>query len=163
MFRAFLHGYMDQEATPTLAPVPGVDLVAYKRMLIERFSNPEIRDTIARLCAQSSDRIPKWLLPVVRHQLATGGEISRAAAVVASWSRYAEGVDEHGDPIDVVDRLGSSLTQLAIKQRSDPDAFIGNRSLFGDLVDDARFAAAYRSALTSLHQRGARATLQSLV
>jgi mannitol 2-dehydrogenase len=163
LFRAFLHGYMDQEATPTLAPVPGVDLVAYKRMLIERFSNPEIRDTIARLCAQSSDRIPKWLLPVVRHQLATGGEISRAAAVVASWSRYAEGVDEHGDPIDVVDRLGSSLTRLAIKQRSDPDAFIGNRSLFGDLVDDARFGAAYRSALASLHQRGARATLQSLV
>jgi mannitol 2-dehydrogenase len=163
LFRAFLRGYMDQEATPTLAPVPGVDLVGYKRMLIDRFSNPEIRDTIARLCAQSSDRIPKWLLPVVRHQLATGGEIIRAAAVVASWARYAEGVDEHGDPIDVVDRLGSSLTQLAIQQRSDPDAFIKNRSLFGDLADDVRFGAAYRSALASLHQRGARATLQSLV
>lgn len=163
LFRAFLHGYMDEEATPTLAPVPGVDLAGYKDMLIERFSNPEIRDTVARLCAQSSDRIPKWLLPVIRHQLATGGEMRRAAAVVASWARYAEGVDERGDPIDVVDRLGSSLTQLAIRQRDDRDAFIGNRSLFGDLVDDDRFAAAYRSALASLHQRGARATLQSLV
>ena len=105
LFRAFLLGYMDEEATPTLAPVPGVDLDEYKRTLIERFSNPQVRDTIARLCAQSSDRIPKWLLPVVRQQLATGGEIRRSAAVVASWARYAEGVDEEGEPIEVVDRL----------------------------------------------------------
>lgn len=55
----FLRRYMDQEATPTLDPVPGVDLRVYKDTLIERFSNPEIRDTIARLSAESSDQIPK--------------------------------------------------------------------------------------------------------
>ena len=66
LFRDSCCGYMDEEATPTLAPVPGVDLDEYKRTLIERFSNPEVRDTIPRLCAESSDRIPKWLLPVVR-------------------------------------------------------------------------------------------------
>ena len=105
LFQAFLLGYMDEEATPTLPPVPGVDLDGYKHTLIERFSNPQVRDTIARLCAESSDRIPKWLLPVIREQLATGGEIRRSAAVVASWARYAEGVDEQGEPIEVVDRL----------------------------------------------------------
>jgi mannitol 2-dehydrogenase len=163
LFRAFLLGYMDSEATPTLAPVPGVDLDGYKHTLIERFSNPEIRDTIARVCAQSSDRIPKWLLPVVRQQLATGGEIRRSAAVVASWARYAEGVDEAGQPIEVVDRLRDSLMRLARRQREDPDAFIANRDVFGDLADDKRFVTAYRAALASLHERGARATLESLV
>ena len=163
MFQAFLLGYMDREAAPTLAPVPGVDLEGYKRTLIERFSNPEVRDTIARLCAESSDRIPKWLLPVIRAQLAAHGEIRRSAAVVASWARYAEGVDEAGQPIEVVDRLRESLMQLARRQRHDPDAFIANRDVFGDLVDDERFVAAYRSALASLHQRGSRATLASLV
>jgi mannitol 2-dehydrogenase len=163
LFRAFLLGYMDEEATPTLAPVPGVDLDAYKHTLIERFSNPEVRDTVARLCAESSDRIPKWLLPVIRRQLETGGEIRRAAAVVASWARYAEGVDEHGEPIDVVDRLRDTLVANARRQRGDPNAFIANRELFGDLVDDERFVAAYGSALRSLHERGARATLESVV
>ena len=163
LFQAFLLGYMNEEASPTLPPVPGVDLDGYKHTLIERFSNPQVRDTIARLCAQSSDRIPKWLLPVVREQLATGGEIKRSAAVVASWARYAEGVDEQGEPIEVVDRLADSLMQLARRQRDDPDAFIANREVFGDLVDDKRFVTAYRSALSSLHQRGARATLESLV
>jgi mannitol 2-dehydrogenase len=163
LFRAFLRGYMDREATPTLAPVPGVDLDEYKQTLIERFSNPEVRDTIARLCAESSDRIPKWLLPVVRAQLDAGGPIEHSAAVVASWARYAEGVDEQGEPIEVVDRLSDSLTAIARRRREEPDAFIANRELFGDLVDDRRFADAYRSALRSLHERGARATLESIV
>jgi mannitol 2-dehydrogenase len=163
LFRAFLLGYMDEEATPTLPPVPGVDLKEYKHTLLERFSNPEVRDTIARLCAESSDRIPKWLLPVIRAQLAAGGEIRRSAAVVASWARYDEGVDEQGQPIEVVDRLADTLTKLASRQHEDPDAFIANRQLFGDLVDDPRFRTAYRSALASLHTRGARATLESLI
>jgi mannitol 2-dehydrogenase len=163
LFQAFMLGYMDFEATPTLAPVPGVDLAGYKHTLIERFSNPQVRDTIARLCAESSDRIPKWLLPVVRAQLVNGGEIRRSAAVVASWARYAEGFDEAGQPIEVVDRLRDTLMRLARRQYEDPDAFIANRDVFGDLVDQKPFVSAYRSALTSLHQRGARATLESLV
>ena len=46
LFAAFLLGYMDLEATPTLPPVPGVDLEQYKHQLIERFANPEVRDTL---------------------------------------------------------------------------------------------------------------------
>ena len=100
---------------------------------------------------------------MIREQLATGGEIRRSAAVVASWARYAEGVDEQGQPIEVVDRLRDSLTWLARRQPEDPGAFIANRDVFGDLADEKPFVSAYRSTLASLHQRGARATLESLV
>src|ERR1700685_4817254 len=127
-------GYMDFEATPTLAPVPGVDLEGYKHTLIERFSNPQVGDTIARLCAESSDRIPKWLLPVVREQLAHGGEIARSAAVVASWARYAEGIDEAGQPIEVVDAASDEVMARARRQRDEPLSFIRNEQLFGDLA-----------------------------
>jgi mannitol 2-dehydrogenase len=163
LFQRFLLAYMDNEATPTLSPVPGVDLDLYKRTLIERFSNPEVRDTIARLCAESSDRIPKWVLPVIREQLERDGEIRRASAIVASWARYAEGVDEQGQPIEVVDRLRDVLMEAARRQREDPDAFIANREIFGDLVDDKRFVAAYRTTLWSLYEVGARKTLERLV
>jgi mannitol 2-dehydrogenase len=162
LFADFLLAYMDREATPTLAPVPGVDLTGYKHQLIERFSNAQVKDTVARLCAESSDRIPKWLLPVIRHNLDTGGEILRSTAVVASWARYAEGVDEHGRPIEVVDRLRDELVATARRQDDDPLAFIANRDLFGDLIDNERFVSAYRSVLASLHTKGARATLEDL-
>jgi mannitol 2-dehydrogenase len=162
LFRRFLRAYLDHEGTPAVPPVPGIDLDEYKGTLIERFSNPEVRDTIARLCAQSSDRIPKWVLPVIRHQLAAGGEVERSAAVVASWARYAEGVDEQGQPIEVVDPLRDRVMAAARRQRDDPVAFIADRDIFGDLVDDQRFVAAYQAALRSLQDRGARATLEWL-
>jgi mannitol 2-dehydrogenase len=155
LFATFLRGYMDEEGSPTLAPVPGVDLDDYKATLIERFSNPEVRDTVARLCAESSDRIPKWLVPVIRHNVEHGGEIRRSAAVVASWARYAEGVDEQGEPIAIVDRLKDRLREAARN-----GTFIEDRELFGDLVENERFTAAYTEALDSLHQNGARATLE---
>jgi mannitol 2-dehydrogenase len=162
LFADFLLAYMDREATPTLAPVPGIDLADYKRQLIERFSNSQVRDTVARLCAESSDRIPKWLLPVIRHNLDSGGEILRSTAVVASWARYAEGVDEQGQPIEVVDRLKDTLVAAARRQEAEPLAFIANRDVFGDLIDNERFVSTYTSALASLHAKGARATLEGL-
>ncbi len=163
LFAQFLLDYMDKEGTPTLEPVPGIDLNQYKHTLIERFSNEHIRDTLARLCAESSDRIPKWLLPVVRINLANGGEIHRSAAIVASWARYDEAVDEDGGPIEIVDRLRDTLVAAAQKQRTDPLSFISNREVFGDLVDDGRFVKAYTNALAALHNNGARATVEALV
>jgi mannitol 2-dehydrogenase len=157
----FLSQYWDSEAMPTLQPVPG--LTEFKDSLLERFGNAYVRDTVARLCAESSDRIPKWLLPVVRDNLRSGGSVRLAAATVASWARYAEGTDEDGEPIEVVDRLAESLIPIARSQRDNPTAFLENRSVFGDLVDDPRFVEPYLWALESLQRDGAHATLEALV
>jgi len=162
LFVRFLTRYMDREATPTLPPVPGVDLAAYKATLVERFANPEVRDSLARLCADSSDRIPTWLMPVVREQLAAAGEVDACALVVASWARYAEGVDERGEPIAVVDRRREARMAAAARQHEEPTAFLADRVLFGDAVDEPRFVQPYTWALRSLHEHGARATLQAL-
>jgi mannitol 2-dehydrogenase len=162
LFANFLLDYMNSEATPTLSPVPGIDLDDYKSQLIERFSNSAVRDTVARLCGESSDRIPKWLLPVIRENLAAGRPVTLSAAVVASWARYDEGVDENGEPIRIVDRLADTLTAIAAKQLSDPLAFVANRDLFGNLVDESAFTEPYLAALDSLHSYGARATLEAL-
>lgn len=159
----FLRRYMDEEGTPTLDPLPGVDLDAYKSELISRFQNPEVRDTVPRLCAESSDRIPKWLLPVVHDLLAQGKKVDLSAAIVASWARYAEGVDEQGNPIVVVDPLKDELVPIAQSQVKDPTAFIANRALFGDLVDVPAFRDPYLATLEKLHTEGARATQAWLI
>ncbi|MBC9033857.1 mannitol dehydrogenase family protein [Sphingomonas sp. JC676] len=163
-FVAYLLAYMDREATPTLSLVPGIDLAAYKCQLIERFANPAVGDTLARLCAESSDRIPKWLVPVVRDNLAAGRPVDLSAAIIASWARYAEGRDEQGAPIDIVDRRREAVMAAAGRQLTgDPLAFIRDRDLFGDLAERPEFTAPYLRALDSFHQLGARATIERLV
>jgi mannitol 2-dehydrogenase len=163
LFRRFLHDYMDREATPTLPPVPGIDLGSYKADLIGRFANPNMRDTLARLCAESSDRIPKFLIPVLRANLASGGDIRCSVAVLAGWARYAEGVGEDGAPIEVVDPLRERLMAAARRQADDPLAFVSDRELFGDLADDERFAETYVRTLELVRTRGARAALEEVL
>jgi mannitol 2-dehydrogenase len=163
VFADFLLAYFESEAIPTLPPVPGIDLHEFTRTLIERFANPGVRDTVARLCAFSSDRIPKWLIPVICDNLASDGSVRVAAAVVASWARYAEGTDEWGEPYEVVDQLADSLIPIARTQYENPTAFIEITAVFGDLAHQPRFVQAYSWALDSLHRKGARATLEALV
>ena len=158
----YLRRYMDEEGTPSLAPLPGIDLDAYKDSLIERFSNPEIRDTLARLGAESSDRIPKWLLPVVKDNLASGHPIEVAAAICASWARYAEGHDESGGRFTIVDRYADELLAVAATQAEDPLAFVRQEQFFGPLAEEPRFTEPYLKALTSLHERGATETARRL-
>jgi mannitol 2-dehydrogenase len=149
-FARFLLAFMEREATPTLRPVPGVDLGAYRRTLLERLANPYVRDTLARLCAETSDRIPTFLLPVVREQLRSGGDIRRSALVVASWARYAEGVDEQGEPIEVVDRQLETVRAAAAG-----NDFLHAAGVFGELADDLRFVSAYEEQLARLRALGA--------
>ncbi|HEY6762898.1 MAG TPA: mannitol dehydrogenase family protein [Baekduia sp.] len=138
----FLRRYMDDEATPTLAPVPGIDLEDYKSTLVARFRNREISDTLDRLRTDASDRIAQFVLPVIRDRLAAGGDVTCAAAIVAAWARGLE------DPAvaAVPDRQGT------------PDP----RRLLGELADHPSFAGAYASALDALRERGVRATLHGL-
>lgn len=88
-FIEFLDGYMTLEATPTLEPVPGIDIPAYRAELIERFSNSTIADTLARQAVDASSRIPKFLLPVLRAQLAVEGPIDHICLMGSSqWTGY---------------------------------------------------------------------------
>src|SRR5699024_9475249 len=90
---AYLRRYMDEEGTPRLAPLPGLELDAHTDSMIARLSDQEIRAPLARLGADSSDRVPNWLLPVVIDNPAAGHAVEVAAAVCAAWDRYAEGHD----------------------------------------------------------------------
>lgn len=163
LFVNFLLGYMREEGIPTMPEVPGVDLTDYTDTLIERFANEQVRDTLARLCAESSDRIPKWLVPVVKDSLDAGQVPHRAALVIASWARYAEGVDESGEPIDIVDHRKEAVLAAARRQAEDPLAFLRDSTLFGDLAERPEFTAVYTEQLDSLHRNGARATVERLV
>jgi mannitol 2-dehydrogenase len=163
LFRQLLRGYLQEEGTPTVPPVPGIDLHRYRSEVLARFASPAVRDTLARICTDASDRIPKFLLPVLRANLAAGGEIRRAVAVLAGWAHSLTGTDDAGRPVEIVDARREELLAAARRQDEDPLAFVRYRAVFGDLAEDPRFAAEYRAALASVRERGARATVAALV
>jgi mannitol 2-dehydrogenase len=137
--------YMNEEATPTLDPVPGVDLDAYKAELLERFANRYIRDTLARLATDGSDRIPKFVVPVARERRARGERAPLSAAIIASWAHYAALVTA-GVDLPFRDRQRERIEGAVARQRTDRAGFLRDPDWFGDLADDASFAADFSRA-----------------
>jgi len=139
----FLLGYMREEATPTLRPVPGIDLEAYRTELISRFRSTAIADTLARQIVDGSERIPKFLLPVIREQLASGGEIRRSALVIAAWSVFIERASEGTVAVPLLDVRQDVLTQAVRAEASVAGALLDVREVFGELGQIERFRSAY--------------------
>ena len=83
-------------------------------------------------------------------------------AGLRSIARYAEGVDESGEPIEVVDRHRDKVMEAARRYEEDELAFLRDRDFFGGLVDSEPFTTAYTAFLKSLHDNGARVTLEDL-
>lgn len=154
--RGFMAALMDREVEPTLRPVPGVDLGAYKRSLVERFANPTIQDTVERINQAAS---PNLLLMPIRASLAVGGGVDLLALALACWMRRARGVDEAGAPIEVVHPLAALIRERAAEGGPDPGPLLGIEAVFGDLAREERLVAPLRRWLGLLYAQGTAAAL----
>jgi mannitol 2-dehydrogenase len=161
-FRTYIRSMMDDEVTPLLPPVPGVDLAEYKKTLIHRFSNPAIRDQVLRICLDGSAKMPRFILPSIAEQLARGGPNRRLALCVAAWIRFLSGKDEEGFEIPIQDPAGAKLHEAAMAGGHDPRPVLALRDIFGDLGDSREFVAEVAALLKSLFEKGSRATLEAL-
>lgn len=162
-FYEFLLGYMREEARPTLQPVPGIDLDEYCAVLMQRFGSEAIADTLARQVFDGSERIPKFLLPVVREQLRTGGPIDRSVLVLAAWSRFIEGVSDDGRPLEPVDRALDELKLAVGGEVTKPGSFLDYIPVFGALGANDRLRHAFVLARRTLAELGARQAMQEVL
>jgi len=159
LFIGYIRRLMDDEVTPLLAPVPGVDLVDYKATLLTRFANPAIGDQVTRICLDGSSKFPKFLLPSLGDALASGRPSRLLTLAVAGWFRYLSGEDESGRPFAVDDPQAADLQARARQGRADPRPLLARTDLFGGLAQSARFVADLSFDLEDLYSQGARVTL----
>ena len=161
--RRYLERYMVQEASPTLGELPGIDVPAYIATLIERFSNPYMRDTLVRLATDGSNRMPTFTLPPLRENLAAGRPTVLGSAMVAAWAEYWAriGRGEITTPEVPDDVHADEMRTAALDPR--PTAFIELEVLFGDLVHDPTFVGQFVSTRRGLVERGVHATLDELL
>jgi len=159
-----LERMMDEEVTPILDPVPGIDLADYKRTLIRRFSNPAIKDTLLRLATEGSARIPKFVLPSIVDSLHAGTPNRLLIFTVASWFRYLTGTDDHGGHLEIIDPLKNRLQEAAKKGQEDPGPLLEIGELFPSaLTQSPVFIDQLKEAMRYLYGEGSRAALNRYV
>ncbi len=154
VFGAYAARLMD-EVSPLLPRVPGVDLPAYKRTVLERLANPMIGDDLSRLRRNASSKIPTHVLSSISEARRLGLQHGLLTLAVAGWCQHLRGVGEVGASL-ADDPLAGLLQPLATEGGTDPRPLLGVRSVFGDLGEDADFAVQLEQALVDIDRHGAR-------
>jgi len=150
---AFMRQFMDIEVTPRLDTVEGINLDTYKDSLEERFANPNIKDGVSRICSESSAKLPKFLIPTITENLEVGGSIKYGTFVLAAWAYYSgHGIDQHNKPLEIIDDRKEELHHHASQYTADPLSFVRIKDIFGDLIDNKRFASLYAEILGQIYQ-----------
>lgn len=158
--REFLRQFLN-DVTPLIPELPGFDVEQYKQTLLERFSNPAIRDQISRICSDGSAKLPKFILPSIRELLEKGRSTERLSLVIAGWLIYVGGEDERGRSIEVLDARKAELSARVSVAGDNPAVLLAMRDLFGSLVDQETWLTEVHRLLRALRQRSVTEVLKS--
>ncbi len=150
-----------EEIIPGVAPVPEMRPTRYFNIVCSRIANPNIADTIDRLCYDGSNRQPKFIVPAVRHALDRGLPVVGLALASALWCRYCAGTRDDGTPIAPNDPRWDQVNDAALAARMDPGIWLDQQAIYGAVGRASRFRDAFSSALDTLWKRGVTATLVS--
>lgn len=153
VFSQFMRAFMDKEVTPILGEIQGMDMKLYKDTLEERFANPNIKDSVGRICSESSAKLPKFLMPTILENLETKGSIKYGAFILAAWCYYSDkGVNEKGEPLEILDVEKDQLHKAASTTSTNWTAFLQLQEVFGELATNPRFIAEYTDAVKSIYE-----------
>lgn len=166
--RTFVADTMTRETQPTLPPLPGLDLDAYRASLLARFENPALGHRTRQIAMDGSQKIPQRLLAPIRDRIAAGLPFPRLALGVAAWLHFLRGYDEAGNAFPIEDPLAQPLAlamadaarrteklfDARTRERERVRTIAGFAPVFGDLAQSAVFIDAVAQQLETLCAHG---------
>lgn len=115
-----VHGWVDEwwDIAQAALPLDARTVADYRAALLERFGNPRMKDQLARIAADGSQKIPIRIVPALNAQRAKGLEAIGAERAVAAWVLHLRGL---GAPLtdakaDVVAPLGEGTLAESVDQ-----------------------------------------------
>lgn len=157
---AFFREVARQEISHHVEPVPGMTPEAYVTLIDGRFSNHQIVDTVRRVAFDGSSRHPGFLLPVLRDALDNETPMEGLALSQAIWARMCAGTREDGSVIEPNDPSWDTRQEAAITAKADPQKWLDQKEIYGDLAENDRFASSFANWLTMIWEDGTNAALQ---
>ncbi|MFK7875754.1 MAG: mannitol dehydrogenase family protein, partial [Paracoccaceae bacterium] len=102
-----------------------------------------------------------FILPTLRDALAKGDPSDGLILSQAIWARMCEGTREDGTEIAANDPIWDSLRTAARAAKSNPQAWLDQRSLYGDLADNPVVQTRFAHWLSMIWASGLETTLQA--
>jgi D-arabinitol 4-dehydrogenase len=144
--------YVTEDVIPCLSPSP-VDLARYRDTVLDRFSNPHIKDTIERVAADGFAKIPGFIAPTITERLADQQPFERTAMLPALFLTFLQYRAAGKIPFTYKDQAMDEAAVHDILGASDVvHAFCASPILWGALAGNQTLEAGIRHAYLSLQQ-----------
>lgn len=147
--RQMAYDYVTDDVIPCLTPSP-LDLDAYRDVVLDRFSNPNILDTNARVAMDGFSKVPGFILPTIVQRIERGESVAKVAMLPALFLEFLLRERRGEIPYAYSDQLMDAATADRILTAQDPvEAFCSERLLFNEVAGDETLLVAVRKAFVA--------------
>lgn len=152
VIRKFAYDYVTDDVIPLLLPCP-INLEKYRDVVLDRFSNPALKDTNQRVAMDAFSKIPGMIVPTIRERFARGATADSVAMLPTLFLAYLQRWHAGKIPYTYQDQAMDPAVAHAMCAASDPVvAFCADVPLWGDLAGDVRLVNAIRVAFERVKQ-----------
>ncbi|WP_275125808.1 hypothetical protein [Vibrio fluvialis] len=145
------HDYVTQDVIPCLGD-NGIDLPTYRDVVLERFTNPYIKDTNQRVAADGFSKIPAMITPTMIECYQRGIAPQATAMLPALFFVFMQQWHQGVLPYEYQDGILDAASVHAMFESADPIArYARDKALFGELAERAEFEALLREKIAAVY------------
>ena len=145
--RALADAYVTDDVIPCLSPSP-IDLAKYRDVVLDRFSNPYIKDTNQRVAADGFSKLPGFIAPTLAECFARNVDPDSTAILPALFFRFLERWHEGKLPYTYQDGVMDPAIAHAFFTAPDPiKAFSADKLLWGSMAQTEGLERVMRKAI----------------
>ena len=156
---SFLKKVMKEEIIPHVNPLPDLSPEKYFESILNRFLNPEIKDTTRRVAFDGSSRHSLFLVPSINDSIKNKMPLKGLALVQALWAKMCQGVREDNSMIENNDPIWETLNTYAIDTKNNPLKWFDLKEVYGNLDHDQSFKELFINWFNSLEELGVEKTI----
>ena len=156
---SFLKKVMKEEIIPHVNPLPDISPEQYFESILNRFLNPEIKDTTRRVAFDGSSRHSLFLVPSINDSIKNKMSLKGLALVQALWAKMCQGVREDNSMIENNDPIWETLNTYAIDTKNNPLKWFDLKEVYGNLDHDQSFKELFINWFNSLEELGVEKTI----
>lgn len=145
------HDYVSQDVIPSLGE-NGIDLPTYSDVVLERFTNPYIKDTNQRVAADGFSKIPAMITPTMIECYQRGVAPQATAMLPALFFVFMLQWHKGLLPYEYQDGILDTRAVHEMFESADPIAvYAQNKALFGELAENAEFETLLREKIAATY------------
>ncbi len=150
--RKIAHDYVTEDVIASLGN-DLIDLGKYRDVVLDRFTNPHIKDTNQRVAADGFSKIPAQIQPTLIERFKQGARPAATAKLPALFFVFMERWHEGKLPFAYQDGILDEAAVHAMYESADPvKTFAADRALFGELAGKPEFEALLREQVEEVRK-----------